>query len=1227
MPKVNPETLNRSKDRVLITLRQRPLGWTEAELAEELNVNRRTLHNWLWALQAEWKVEKDGIYWFAVSRKPVQLSKFDLSPEEAMTLYLAARLLTKQQDKRNEAAETALMKLADVLTADVGVGQEIRQAAQELAHRPANDDYHKVFRTLMQSYIYRRVVHIHYEPAEGNPFETDFSPYLLEPSAIGFTTYAIGYSSLVNARRTYKLERIRQASLTRQEYQIPPDFPGLDILKSAWSIIYGEKVEPVTLRFGPAVYKRIWETRWHPSEDKKNDPDKPEHVLWTAQIADTTDMLPWIRGWGADCEVLAPEGLKQKMKAESRRLARMYGVSLSESPSPYQRILRCWGKTGKTVDDFHPAMFHMLDVGHVAQALLGDTASPRWRYVLAQALDADADSLMDWVPYLIALHDIGKVSAAFQGKNDLQKKRLTSEQFDFGKWVWREDLPHNFISALFVANGSDQLALSESLRGAWQDALDGHHGFFRGPSLLNVTRDRLRVEPAEWSELRAQAVNVLKVHLLQREPPSWPRPHNISAAAMALAGFTILCDWLGSDKKHFTPQPDTPLEEYLSESKTRAQQVVQEVGLFQPSHSNAPTSFAELFPDKQPSRPLQQTIDAIPNNILNKPCLAIIEAPTGEGKTEAALSLAHRLAHAHGTDEIYYALPTMATSNQMFKRLQAHLYERLHLPTFTKLVHGQAFLVEADLRIEPLDNGDPKEQNTALKWIGADKRKALLMPFGVGTIDQAELAALNVRFVALRLMGLAGKVVVMDEVHAYDTYMTTIIKRLLEWLSASGTSVILLSATLPLSRRKELLRAYGGEVNASDDEKTYPKLTVIGQASRHDALPQAAQPQRAIELDKTLHLADDDAESKARWLLEQAKRGHCVAWMTNTVARAQDIFKQVDALAPAAVERMLLHASLPLDERQKREDELTQKYGPDGQRPRHGGIVVGTQVLEQSLDLDFDVLATDLAPIDFLLQRAGRLHRHSRGERGMPRFWLNVMVSEAGELQLNDADTAIYDEFILRQTWQTLKDKDQLNLPNDYRPLIEAVYAAPEPAKDNPLWQAWDQLRAKQEKAKEEANQRLIPECTVDYSFTESLSEIRYEEDENRAAWIVTQTRLGEKSINIIPLEREGDQAWCITADGERIQANLQEAPSRELERKLLRRQVRISRRGAVAALEREQMQTSLPPLFADSLWLKEYQPLWLKNGQAHLPSSAPTAQLTLNPKLGLVIETKKDLL
>jgi CRISPR-associated endonuclease/helicase Cas3 len=1233
MPKTDGETKQRRIELVYRLLERYPNGLTEQEIADMLNFGRRAVNNYLRELETKGQVYKDGRKWFVLPYQVGRLRPLDLSPEEAMTLYLATRLLVKQHDKRNESAETALGKLAEALTGDLNVGREIYQAALELAQRPGDVGYSRVFRTMMQGYLYRRKVAVTYRPLKGEPFETLFCPYLLEPSAIGYATYAIGHSSVVDALRTYKLQRVQAAALTREDYSVPPDFPGLAYLRSAWSIIAGEELIPVKLRFSAVVTERVRESRWHPSQEIEDDPDHPGGCIWTAKIADLTDFVPWVRSWGADVEVLGPEALRERLMLEVRRLARIYDVADFKADPQLDRLLRCWGKTARGDDAvFHPALFHMLDVGHVARALLADPASPRWRRMLARALDVDAATLVGWLPYFIATHDIGKLTAAFQSQNDVQFTQLKAEGFSFGSW--RADLTfHHTIFGQAHVQHEQALPLPDKWVDLWQNMVGGHHGVFGSRQTIKIAQARLEeYEAPMWKDLRVLADRLLRQYLLTGPMPE-STPPNLASATIALTGFAILCDWLGSDEKVFQPAAEFDLPTYLDVSANRARRAVSAAGFFQTTRSMTRPAFGDLFSDKQPPRPIQAAVDAIPQAALDGPALVIIEAPTGEGKTEAALAIAHRLAQTSGTDALYYALPTTATSNQMFKRVRKHLDARLRLPGDVQLIHGQAHLQEDDMEAAPLRNEKDADTGDMVAWF-TSKKRAILAPFGVGTVDQAELAALNVKHVALRLVGLAGKVVIFDEVHAYDTYMTTIVARLLEWLAALDTSVIILSATLPKTQRATLARAYGANLPADNaPTEAYPSLWVLPRDGEpHPITPGAHQPDRPLDI-RYLHLADDAPEAKAHWLLDQVRDGGCACWITNTVARAQDVY-DILRHTPAAqgVDLSLLHARFPLEERGKREEQLVAKYGPppdDGcpdPRPARG-IVVGTQVLEQSLDLDFDVMVSDLAPIDLLLQRAGRLHRHARqrppAHAGRPALWINAPRQDDGGLNLG-TDVAIYAEYFLRQTWNILQSyrDGTLRLPHDYRPLVEAVYSPPTLATQDDLTAAWNKLLQKQSDAVKEADERLIPEPAAGKAFWRRMARLTFEEDETGAAWVVAQTRLGRESVNLIPLEKLDDTAARLCPGDETVALDRAAAPA--MQRRLLRRHLRVSRPEIVKATKH---QDDLPTLFTRSPRLKGYYPLWLENGQASFAKSSGKGNLvvTLDRDLGLVIAAQSE--
>lgn len=874
-------------------------------------------------------------------------------------------------------------------------------------------------------------------------------------------------------------------------------------------------------------------------------------------------------------------------------------------------VQQLWGKTAS--DDptaYHPALYHMLDAAHIAHVLLADGAPPRWRTMLACALATDPAQAAAITPWLVALHDLGKCSQGFQEVVPEQAARLRQAGFPFGRRNLSL-LPHPVIGAAAVCSAVGHLmpTLPDRVVETLSQVIGGHHGRWLAPGeSLRVERQLRALEPHRWVAIREEAAATLWRVLAP--PPSCPAPQNISAAIMALTGFTILCDWLASDQQHFPAAAGIPLDDYVACSRERAQTAVADAWLDASTFSDAPARFADLFASLTTPYPLQAAVDHLPSMVLAEPSLTIIEAPTGEGKTEAALALAHRIAQDTGSDAFYYALPTMATSNQMFARVNAHLRERLQLATRSKLVHGQAYLVEDDVATRPYSDGEA-EDHPMLSWFGPRKR-SLLAPFGVGTIDQAELAALNVRHVALRNAGLAGKVVILDEVHAYDTYMSAIVERLLTWLRAMGSSVVILSATLPSARRRDLTRAWsGGAAEPEDQPGAYPRMEVISVAGRHVATPPAAQKERIVKL-RWLALEEDDAAGKALWLLQQMAAGGCACWITNTVAQAQQLYAALRRLAPTDLSLDLIHSRFPVAQREQLEERVLECYGPDSPGNRQG-IVIGTQVLEQSLDLDFDLMVSDLAPIDLLLQRAGRLFRHQRSGRPIagPVLWVNVPRDAAGRPALG-VNAVIYEEYLLWQTLRALEGRDAFHLPADYRNLVEAIYADAPPT-DESLRGAWEAYQRHMYDARKEAALRMVPPPVPDEPFCTPAATLTFQEREDSARWGVAQTRLGAEAVTLIPLERRGrrvhvalsDQIYPLDRPAERADALA-----------LLRHSIRVSHKGIVRHFEAAK--TQRPALFDNPL-LAGTHPLWLAEGSA-FPGSRGEFALRLDSELGLII-------
>ncbi|MGO4420448.1 CRISPR-associated helicase Cas3', partial [Streptomyces sp. MCAF7] len=377
--------------------------------------------------------------------------------------------------------------------------------------------------------------------------------------------------------------------------------------------------------------------------------------------------------------------------------------------------------------------------------------------------------------------------------------------------------------------------------------------------------------------------------------------------------------------------------------------------------------------------------------------LLIIEAPMGEGKTEAALAAAEILAARTGAGGCLVALPTRATGDAMFSRLLAWLE---HLPDedgrSVFLAHAKAALNDewsglaraASRTITAIDPDGPegvpasgkasRTSSSALQahqWLRG-RKKGLLASFVVGTIDQVLFAGLKSRHLALRHLALAGKVVVIDEVHAYDAYMNSYLERVLHWLAAYRVPVVMLSATLPSDRRRALVDAYAGDGAGADlSPDAYPLLTAVAPGGA----PLSAQPPAASGRRVDIHLEglDDDLLTLADRLEAELSGGGCALVVRNTVDRVLEAAERLrERFGEDRV--TVAHSRFVAADRARKDLDLRTRFGPAGNRPSGPHIVVASQVVEQSLDIDFDLLVTDLAPVDLMLQRMGRLHRHPR---------------------------------------------------------------------------------------------------------------------------------------------------------------------------------------------------------------------------------------------------------
>ena len=591
----------------------------------------------------------------------------------------------------------------------------------------------------------------------------------------------------------------------------------------------------------------------------------------------------------------------------------------------------------------------------------------------------------------------------------------------------------------------------------------------------------------------------------------------------------IVSDWIGSSNEHFKYLSEPiHLEKYWKEHAIpSAEKALADSGIL-PSPISLISEMKALFPEIEVPSPMQEHVYACP--VVDSAQLFILEDATGSGKTESSLCLAHRIMKQGAANGIYFGLPTMATSNAMYGRL-ANLYNNLYEPaSFPSLVlaHGQSYLSGAfsksiGVRSSENDRGNVSQEDETVSaqcsaWIADSRKKALLADVGVGTIDQALMGVLPSNHQSLRLLGLSRNVLIVDEVHAYDPYMHRVLCTLLEFHASMGGSAILLSATLPIKHRRELASHFCKGLGCSTEgisKEEYPLLTHVCESGFSEVkIESRGGTGRTVNVE---FFNDESAVTDK--LVSCSTEGNCSCWIRNTVDDAIESYNRlVTLLGKESV--ILFHARYAMGDRLKIENEVIKSFGKtSGSQGRRGKVLIATQVVEQSLDLDFDYMVTDLAPIDLIFQRAGRLQRHCRdangaisghGERGIPvlgilspkvtgeisKDWYSDMFSRGAHVYQSHG-----------QLWLTahlLSEHGSFRVPDDSRYFIEGVFG------EGASIKVPAELKALDEKAYGEA---MAQTSMANFkSLNRSQGYVR-----SGTQWlddVVTPTRLGE-SVNI----------------------------------------------------------------------------------------------------------------
>lgn len=714
-------------------------------------------------------------------------------------------------------------------------------------------------------------------------------------------------------------------------------------------------------------------------------------------------------------------------------------------------------------------------------------------------------------PFLAAIHDVGKINPDFQkmiyracaSGNDAAVEWLSSLNAN-SESAKRSGMSfHAKVTQIFLSEKYPEF-------GKFVAKIEGmHHGF--RPCDSNSYPENC-YGGSGWTKAR-------ETLLCRLEEEFGRNRHDLRSwgEACVIGGLIVVSDWIASGGAFSgLKSPEKPSSEDI---RRMADEAVREAG-FRRLSIRRGLSFSEIF-GFEPRKAQKTFFDSV-----SGPGVYILEAPMGMGKTEAALYAAYKVLGAGKACGIYFALPTQLTSNRIHGRVESFLRKILAEGCGSlRLLHGSAWM----------ERTFGEDGDIGKSWFDGRKR-GILAPFAVGTVDQALMSVMDVRHGMVRAFGLAGKVVILDEIHSYDAYTGTILNALVERLCRNGCTVILLSATLTARQKRDILRTEGGYVFG----KSYPLISKCASEIRRSENPLITSEVSCGKLEEIPESADGGNNVSVRICtermnaveeaLEKAWGGQQVLWIENTVREAQDTFCILASRCGGTVECGLVHSRFEKIHRAKNEDYWVGLYGSGGKnrRTEKGRILVGTQVLEQSLDIDADFLVTAICPTDMLLQRMGRLWRHPSNSAVRPAGAECACVivapdfdSVLGKRRAFGVSGAVYSEYVLCRTYEIWKDRTLVALPGDIRGLLEETYSERDEAG---LWKSYkNEMIERRSRLEAFANFARLRENTLENTKTEGQVQTRYSEQESVSVLLV-------KSI-----EKTGDGTSVEFLSGEKI--------------------------------------------------------------------------------------------
>ena len=736
---------------------------------------------------------------------------------------------------------------------------------------------------------------------------------------------------------------------------------------------------------------------------------------------------------------------------------------------------------------------HLYEAAVVIGILLTNSIFSNLLPDLAEWLGLTEEETVRLAQYLAGVHDLGKAHPIFADNERISfAKNFFDAHPDLRFPYSVRHYRHERGSAEMVMRIWKRDCLFDTdLRGFFSNILKLHHQGKNG--------DKVSADIPEWVNIQDSIESRIRERF---RPPivQFEQLRHADAACTVLTALLILTDWLASSSPFAGNAEPIPEEELTKQTLA----FLERIGLDQCPAVRG-NRMTELWPwmKEDSLRPLQRAVEETYAGCGEMPMLTVLEAPMGEGKTEAGIFTAVQMARYYGKTGMYIALPTAATANQMVDRVNSFLKDQ-QIPC-ARLLHSMAWLrddAERDLcQSKGSDSADGLED-----WLKPAKR-ALLSPWAVGTVDQALMAVLRIKYGVLRLLGLTGKVLVIDEVHAYDAYMSSILLRLLEWCRDLRIPVVMLSATLPREKKLSFLKIYAPSITVDDIEKGYPLISSVYPGGRLEQIPVRGSEQQSRTEVSCRITPPGECASTAALALNTVREGGCLCLLVNTVGRAQELYAELKKQG-ADCPVFLFHSRFSAARREEIEKECIRMFGPKHEERPGKAILVATQVVEQSLDLDFDAMITELAPMDLLLQRTGRLHRHKNTIRPavLMRPKLTVLVPPGEDY---GASGVIYYELYLKRTKDLLDRHPVIAVPDDIPVLVDQVYTGT--MTDESEADAWFRQQYGDDFKAGQAETVELREPDPEDFLLPGNNQVFDEDD----PWIAAKTRLGEDSVRL----------------------------------------------------------------------------------------------------------------